>query len=363
MQATALAIGPPVKPSCASGYLNLVVWTRPRGRTFERCSKHRRYTSREPPRLRVGEFGTDVGNALPHLVRWVFDVRADAKGAIAGRMQDCDSIVELRHRHAACSNGGFLIEGIHFVGPVDSNDRNVVNRFVGDYLTHLGIALHLNPPAFHGIPLVHALRVRNGYAGSTDVVSMGGIDVSYKSPFSGLKVVDLSQGIAGPYCAMLLAQYGADVIKVEPPEGDWSRYLGPNWGGHTPFSIAGNLGKRSVTLDLKEEADKARLWHLLDTADVFFEGFRPGVIERLGLPTKPYPSEIRAFFTCQFRDSANTAPLPKSRQWTPYYKLSPALWWPTQTVAACCRRCANHRGYVHGAVRFPRCFRGFIRAT
>lgn len=106
--------------------------------------------------------------------------------------------------------------------------------------------------------------------------------MSYKSPFSGLKVVDLSQGIAGPYCAMLLAQYGADVIKVEPPEGDWSRYLGPNWGGHTPFSIAGNLGKRSVTLDLKEEADKARLWHLLDTADVFFEGFRPGVIERLG---------------------------------------------------------------------------------
>ena len=65
--------------------------------------------------------------------------------------------------------------------------------------------------------------------------------MSYKSPFSGLKVVDLSQGIAGPYCAMLLAQYGADVIKVEPPEGDWSRYFGPNWGGHTPFSIAGNL--------------------------------------------------------------------------------------------------------------------------
>ncbi len=106
--------------------------------------------------------------------------------------------------------------------------------------------------------------------------------MSYETPFSGLKVVDLSQGIAGPYCTMLLAQYGADVIKIEPPEGDWSRDLGPSWGGHTPFSIAGNLGKRSVTLDLKDEEDKERLWHLLDTADVFFEGFRPGVIERLG---------------------------------------------------------------------------------
>ena len=187
--------------------------------------------------------------------------------------------------------------------------------------------------------------------------------MSYKSPFSGLKVVDLSQGIAGPYCAMLLAQYGADVIKVEPPEGDWSRYLGPNWGGHTPFSIAGNLGKRSVTLDLKEEADKARLWHLLDTADVFFEGFRPGVIERLVSPTKPYPSEIRAFFTCQFQDSANTAPLPKAGngpRTTSFHRLYGGQRRQSRHAAA---RCANHRGYVHGAVRFPRCFRGFIRAT
>ncbi len=106
--------------------------------------------------------------------------------------------------------------------------------------------------------------------------------MSYETPFAGLRVVDLSQGIAGPYCAMLLAQYGADVIKVEPPQGDWVRQFGQIYGDHTAFSIAGNLGKRSIVLDLKDEGDKAFLHDLVATADVFLEGFRPGVIERLG---------------------------------------------------------------------------------
>jgi crotonobetainyl-CoA:carnitine CoA-transferase CaiB-like acyl-CoA transferase len=81
---------------------------------------------------------------------------------------------------------------------------------------------------------------------------------------------------------MLMAQYGADVVKIEPPEGDWARHLGRPFGDHTAFSIAGNLGKRSVVLDLKTEGDKEVLWRLLEDADVFFEGFRPGVISRLG---------------------------------------------------------------------------------
>ena len=106
--------------------------------------------------------------------------------------------------------------------------------------------------------------------------------MSYEAPYAGLRVVDLSQGIAGPYCAMLLAQYGADVVKIEPPAGDWSRRLGVTYGDHTAFSVAGNLGKRSVVLDLKRPADKASLWLLIESADVFFEGFRPGVIDRLG---------------------------------------------------------------------------------
>jgi crotonobetainyl-CoA:carnitine CoA-transferase CaiB-like acyl-CoA transferase len=107
--------------------------------------------------------------------------------------------------------------------------------------------------------------------------------MSYDAPFAGLKVVDLSQGVAGPYCAMLLAQHGADVIKVEPTgEGDWSRTLGKRYGGHTAYSIPANLGKRSIALDLKSVEGKEVLWRLIGGADVLLEGFRPGVLERLG---------------------------------------------------------------------------------
>jgi crotonobetainyl-CoA:carnitine CoA-transferase CaiB-like acyl-CoA transferase len=107
--------------------------------------------------------------------------------------------------------------------------------------------------------------------------------MSYDAPFAGLKVIDLSQGIAGPYSAMLLAQQGANVIKVEGRgEGDWSRVLGKRYGDHSAFSVVGNLGKRSVALDLKSEAGRSVLWRLIQNADVFIEGFRPGVIGRLG---------------------------------------------------------------------------------
>ena len=76
--------------------------------------------------------------------------------------------------------------------------------------------------------------------------------MSYDAPFAGLKEIDLSQGIAGPYCAMLLAQHGAEVIKVEGiGEGDWARTLGTRYGNHSAFSIIGNLGKKSIAVDLK----------------------------------------------------------------------------------------------------------------
>ena len=107
--------------------------------------------------------------------------------------------------------------------------------------------------------------------------------MSYEAPFAGLKVIDLSQGIAAPYAGMLLAQYGAEVIKVEPTDnGDWSRGLGVRYGDNTAYSIPSNLGKRSIALDLKQEAGREVLWRLIHGADMFLQGFRPGVIERLG---------------------------------------------------------------------------------
>jgi crotonobetainyl-CoA:carnitine CoA-transferase CaiB-like acyl-CoA transferase len=107
--------------------------------------------------------------------------------------------------------------------------------------------------------------------------------MSYDAPFAGLKVVDLSQGIAGPYSAMLLAQYGADVVKVEPPEGDWARALGKRYGDLSAFAVAANLGKRAIVLDLKADEGQAILRRLVSTADVFLESFRPGVAARLGI--------------------------------------------------------------------------------
>jgi crotonobetainyl-CoA:carnitine CoA-transferase CaiB-like acyl-CoA transferase len=107
--------------------------------------------------------------------------------------------------------------------------------------------------------------------------------MSYDKPFAGLKVIDVSQGVAGPYCAMLLAQYGANVIKVEPPGvGDWARNLGVVYGDQCAYSLPANLGKRAIALDLKEPDGQTILWKLISGADVFVQGFRPGVIDRLG---------------------------------------------------------------------------------
>jgi crotonobetainyl-CoA:carnitine CoA-transferase CaiB-like acyl-CoA transferase len=107
--------------------------------------------------------------------------------------------------------------------------------------------------------------------------------MSYDAPFAGIKVIDLSQGIAAPYAGMLLAQYGANVIKVEPLDGgDWVRVSAPKPGGNTALSVMGNLGKQSIGLDLKSPEGCAILWRLLEGADVFVEGFRTGVTGRLG---------------------------------------------------------------------------------
>lgn len=107
--------------------------------------------------------------------------------------------------------------------------------------------------------------------------------MGYDAPYKGLKVVDLSQGVAGPYTGMLMAQYGADVIKVEPHEGDWGRRISRSYDGHSAYSVPANLGKRSIALDMKTPDGKDIVYRLLQDADLFIEGFRPGVAARLGV--------------------------------------------------------------------------------
>lgn len=101
--------------------------------------------------------------------------------------------------------------------------------------------------------------------------------------FRGLRVLDASQGLAGPYCAMLLAQHGATVVKVEPAQGDWSRGIGQRHGEHTGLSLACNRGKRSVVLDLRRPSGPQALQAIARHCDVVLESFRPGVAARIGL--------------------------------------------------------------------------------
>src|SRR5260370_26223707 len=109
------------------------------------------------------------------------------------------------------------------------------------------------------------------------------ISPTHDAPYRGLRVLDFGQGIASPYCAMLLGACGADVIKVEPPEGDWSRYLGTTYGNHTTLSAVFNRGKRSLCLDMKHKDGIAIAKRLAKDCDVLIEGFRPGVAARLGI--------------------------------------------------------------------------------
>ena len=107
--------------------------------------------------------------------------------------------------------------------------------------------------------------------------------MSYATPYAGLKIVDISQGFAGPYCAGIFSLYGADVTKVEPFEGDWIRSIGERYGGQTPLSMVANPHKRSIALNLKSDAARDIVHKLAANADVFLESFRPGVAARLGV--------------------------------------------------------------------------------
>ena len=108
--------------------------------------------------------------------------------------------------------------------------------------------------------------------------------MSEELAFEGLKVFDMSQGVAAPYCGMLLAQNGADVIKMEPPApGDWSRAMGKPYEDQSSSSVILNRGKRSVALDLKKPEGVAIAKRLAREADVVLQNYRPGVIEKFGL--------------------------------------------------------------------------------
>src|SRR5436309_3539713 len=103
-------------------------------------------------------------------------------------------------------------------------------------------------------------------------------------PLEGLRVVDLTRALAGPYCTMMLGDVGADIIKVEAPgKGDETRTWGPPFvNGESAYFMSYNRNKRSITLNLKSDGGREILWQLLAKADILLENFSPGTIGRLG---------------------------------------------------------------------------------
>src|SRR5438477_11136159 len=103
------------------------------------------------------------------------------------------------------------------------------------------------------------------------------MDQTKSGALAGLRVIDLTQVMAGPFCTMWLADLGADVLKIEPPAGASTRTMPGAIGTDSPSFNAVNRGKRSVVLNLKTPEGRAALTRLARSADIFVENYRPGV--------------------------------------------------------------------------------------
>ena len=127
-------------------------------------------------------------------------------------------------------------------------------------------------------------------------------------PLAGVKVVEFCQVLAGPYCGMLLADMGAEVIKIEPPEGDMMRQWPPISDGFSENFASINRNKRSVVLDLKNPAHKAAARNLILSADVVLENNRPGVMDRLGLGYESFREEKPGLVYCSISAFGQSGP-------------------------------------------------------
>jgi len=125
---------------------------------------------------------------------------------------------------------------------------------------------------------------------------------------AGIRVIDLTRVLSGPFCTMLLGDLGADVIKVEAPEGDPVRAQGARREGLSWYFAAFNRNKRSVRLDLRQTQGREVLARLIETADVLVENFRPGVLARLGFDDARLRALRPNLVTCSINGFGSTGP-------------------------------------------------------
>jgi crotonobetainyl-CoA:carnitine CoA-transferase CaiB-like acyl-CoA transferase len=130
-------------------------------------------------------------------------------------------------------------------------------------------------------------------------------------PLRGMRVLDVTTSIAGPYCAQILAALGADVVKVERPDtGDDGRAWGPPfWDGEGTIFLSANAGKRSLALSLRDPRGAEALLRLADGADVFLQSLRPGLADELGLGAEAVRARNPRLVYCSFGAYGHTGPL------------------------------------------------------
>ncbi len=136
-----------------------------------------------------------------------------------------------------------------------------------------------------------------------------------QGPLTGIRVVDLTRVMSGPYCSMMLADMGADVIKIEAPgKGDDTRAWGPPWvdgpdgARESAYYLSVNRNKRSIVLDLKSDLGREALWRLIDQGDVLVENFSPGTIGRLGFSAEKVLERRPEMVFCSISGFGQTGP-------------------------------------------------------
>ena len=136
-------------------------------------------------------------------------------------------------------------------------------------------------------------------------------------PLEGVKVLDLTSMVSGPVGAMILADQGAEVIKVEPVNGELVRHMAATHNGLNPVFFSCNRGKKSIALDLKSEEGKEILFKLVEDADVFMQNFRPGAIDRMGFSEKVIRKINKNIIYVSISGFGNNGPYANSRVYDP----------------------------------------------
>ena len=136
-------------------------------------------------------------------------------------------------------------------------------------------------------------------------------------PLKGIRILDLTRAMAGPFCTQLLGDLGAEIIKIESMQGDETRFWGPFWNDVSCYFLSANRNKQSIALDLKAPAGRQIVQSLAEQTDILIENFRPGTASRLGLGYETLAEKNPGLIYCSISGFGQDGP----RAFEPAYDL------------------------------------------